>query len=115
MEKTYKYNSGKKLQQLFKEYNRDNFSIYGYRFISNYIQKTHRVSKFDVIQLCEMFEEKTYKELFNENRKDYTRKNGLRKKLKKENSNLHIKELENDNFIIWHDEHIKELENMARY
>ncbi len=111
MEKLYKYNSGKKLQELFKEYDRDNYSIKGYVFISQYL-KEHSIKNFDVIQICEMFTEMEAVELFGVIPESYKQKKELKKALKIKEKNIHFYLIDNGLYMVWHTEHIAEMYEM---
>lgn len=112
MEKLYKYNTNKKIKELFKEYDRDNYSLAGYQFIRKYVK--NYVNKFDVIQLCDMFTETSFFELFGEEKTNISRQIELIKQFKKDNKGIHLKILNNGNVIYWNGEHLHQLRFLAK-
>lgn len=114
MEKLYKYNTSKKLQELFKQYNRNNFSLEAYEFIIKNI-KGYNVSQFDVVQVCEMYTEMSYQEIFDETQTTKMRESFLFNQFRESQKNIHLKRLKNGNYIYWHDEAIKELKEINKY
>jgi hypothetical protein len=111
MEKLYKYGTNEKMQDLFKKYDRDNFTLKGYEFIRNFIK--NYVSKFDVIQLCCMFTEEKFIDVLGEEKTTLNRQNELLKNFRKENKNTRIKVL-TDTVIYWSTEDMKILKELNK-
>lgn len=117
MEKLYKFKSATKLQKLFAEYGKDNFSKKAYLFISKYLAGKS-ISNIDVYQLCDMFTELSFFEVFGEQYTTWARAIELRHAFNKAksnaNCNLRLLDKEKNTYITWHTESAKEMYDMDR-